>query len=826
MSKRILPCKSGGAGTLIRTSGKLRRSLTCAAAVSALMCGSAFAQEADEEEDTLLGLDEVVVVGTAGGAGLSKQDAAFAVTSINEDAIDQFSPKSTADLLKVIPGLQVESSGGQNGANIFVRGFPGGGDAEFVTLQVNGGTIFHPSTLSFLENTQLFRVDNTVERVEAVIGGPGSVYSNGQPGLTANFIQRTGGDDFEGLVEVGTSTFGERRFDAYVSGPLTENTSFLIGGFYAASDGIRDAEFSAEEGGQITANLKHEFENGSVLVSARYLNDRGQWLLPIPVVATGDEQIDEFPGFDLGTGTFLSNDLRQATLPGGENFDAADGRGADIINLGAKFEYDLGAGITVNSNVSYLEGDAFTNGYVPGVGTVVTAAEFVDGLLAANPGASIGSLTGFNSGEVFDPNTTNVAQLNIFAVDKEIENFTNETVFSKSWTESINTSVGIYYADYSSIDTWDLGPGRLTTVENNATLLNLELAGTPLQFTDQTNGFISDSFFNQNSRYDGTDVAIFASADWALTDQLTVDGGLRWQNTSVDASLENNSFGVDVDGDPNTLFNNGSALLNGTFQVIDFDADDVSWTVGANFAVTSGLGVYARVSEGNRFPFFDNLRDGNVLTQSVRTYEGGVKFSSDRLAAFVNVFYNDVDGVQTTQILAGAPVASEGGTEAFGVEWQISAEPINNLTLDFTGNFLDADLVDFFNGAVAGDAGDLSGNQVARQPRIQFRFTPAYEFNLGFADVSLFGTVTYVGDRFSDNDNDQALPDYTKVDAGITAFFGDNRQFSLSAIADNLNDSNGLTEGNPRVLGTPGTDVIFARPILGRSVRFKLGYAF
>ena len=255
------------------------------------------------------------MVGTA-GAGTRRQDAAFAVTTIDEESIAKAAPLSTADLFQAVPGVSSESTGGQNGANIFVRGYPSGGDAVFVTLQSQGVPFFTPPTLSFLENSQLIRVDTTLERIEAVRGGTGSLFASGQPGLTINFVQREGKRHFEGLSKLSVTDYGEVRADGYVSGPIGPDTTYMVGGYYAAGNGIRDPEFTAEKGGQITANIRHNFDRGSLLVYGRYLNDRGQWLLPIPVIQDGDD-IKEFPGFDAGTGTLASSDIRLATLHDG-----------------------------------------------------------------------------------------------------------------------------------------------------------------------------------------------------------------------------------------------------------------------------------------------------------------------------------------------------------------------------------------------------------------------------------------------------------------------------------------------------------------------------
>lgn len=107
-------------------------------------------------------IEEVVTTGTPGGASIRKLDASFSITTLNDDEIARVSPVSTADLMKTIPGLWVESSGGVSGANIDVRGFPDGSDASFVTVSMNGMPVYPAPPLSFMENSSLFRVDETI----------------------------------------------------------------------------------------------------------------------------------------------------------------------------------------------------------------------------------------------------------------------------------------------------------------------------------------------------------------------------------------------------------------------------------------------------------------------------------------------------------------------------------------------------------------------------------------------------------------------------------------------------------------------------------------
>jgi outer membrane receptor protein involved in Fe transport len=768
-----------------------------------------------EQEPTIV--DEVVVIGTA-GAGIRRQDAAFAVTTLSDEAIRQAAPSSTADLFRLVPGVTAESSGGQNGANIFVRGYPSGGDAEFITLQSQGVPFFPPSTLSFLENSQLIRIDETVRRIEAVRGGTGALFSSGQPGLTINFVQREGGQDFEGFGKITVTDYGDARGDGYVSGPLGPDTTFMIGGYYASGPGVRDPQFDAERGGQITANIRHRFDRGSLMVFGRYLNDRGQWLLPIPVTQNGDD-IGEYAGFNAGTGTFAGNETRLSVLNDGTSIDLSDGRGADIVNLGANLELDLTDSITLRNRTSLLTGSADTNGLVPGGAPPQTAADFASSL-----GGTLESLTFVNGGgAVANAATQQVIPVGAWRVNKDLESFVNDLAVEFRLGAHTLTA-GLYHARYSSDDAWNLGNLQLLTAEPNARRLNLTIRNSTTNALQQATrgGFLGGAFFNVNAAYDGVDTALYVTDEWEITPQLTLDGGIRHQWNEVDGTLENNTFGVNVDGDPDTLFDNGTAVLNGTFSTIDYEADETSWTVGANYAFTPEVSLFGRYSLGHSFPFFDNLRDGLREVRAVETYEAGLKASLDRLDLYATLFRNEFEGLATTVIVNGAPLASVGGAEATGLELEGQVRPTDAFSVTFSGTWLDATYQDFF---ADGGLTDLSGNQVQRQPEWQGRITPSYTLPVGSeGELTLYATVAYVGDRFSDVQNQQSLPAYTEIDAGVTWDVNDRVQVQL--VGDNLTDEIGLTEGNPRTLGAQGSGVILARPILGRSVRFSVGYRF
>ena len=754
---------------------------------------------------------DIVVVGTAGGGSL-RQEAAFAVTKVDADQIERLAPASTADVLKLVPGLTVETSGGKNGANIFVRGYPSGGDAEYVTFQTDGVPFFPPATLSFLENSQLYRLDETIAQVEAVRGGTGSLFASGQPGVTINLVQREGGRTLQGLAKASVIDDGEVRGDGYVSGPLGPDTQFMIGGYYSRGDGIRSPGYAADRGGQITANLRHDFADGSAFVFARYLDDRSQWLLPIPVEQHG-RHISAYPGFDAGAGTLAGPDTRRGVLDDGEAYDLDDGRGARIGNIGANLELHVGDGLTVRDKLSWLGGRADTTGLVSSSVPPKSAAAY-----AAALGGAIASLTDAADGVPVSSDQA-VVEAGVWKVRKRIAAYVNDATLE--WkTGRHKATIGLYTTRFSSRDHWNTGNNLLLTAAPHARRLDLTVADGRIVTRD---GFVSGASFRVNADYTGRDTALYAVDEWQVTDTLRIDGGLRYQDHRADGVFEDSEPAGPggLDADPATLYDNAAVILNGRWSRLRYRHHAWSWTAGVNHDLSSRLSIFARYSRGHSFPFFDNLRDGFDVAPRIDTYEGGVKLTSRPVSLYATLYHNRFHGLATTVITDGAPLASIGGARATGIEIEGEARPIAHVSVTVSGSWLDARYHDFFTDD---GATDLTGNRVQRQPEWQWRLTPAYETEIGGRKARASLTLAYMGARFSDVQNEQVLPSFYTLDAAASIEL--TSRLRVQANVSNLTDTIGLTEGNPRTLGPQGNGAIFGRPILGRSVQLSASYGF
>ncbi len=734
-------------------------------------------------------IEEVITTGTAAGAEIRKFDASFAITTMSDTDIDEYSPQSTADLLKLVPGVWSESSGGVAGANIFVRGFPGGGDAPFYTLQVNGAPIFPPPTLSFLENSTLFRVDETVLRVEALRGGPNPVFSNGQPGLTTNFILREGSEETQGLVKYTTSDYDLRRFDGYLSGQLADEFYYMIGGYLLSSPGIRDAGFNAREGNQFTVNLTKDLDNGSFNIFHRQTDDHGQWYLPSPLNVPGvDSEYSQIGTLNRQRRILFANNFGDQAFvdPGEKTVNLGDGRGWDGSMTGGSIVLDVTDAWELTDRFSYTAGDADTLGLVPDGGAINV------GELIADPTIDMlavvtGPLTGSVSGRAIT-NSDYIQRWGAWEVRKDIEAFTNDISLAHTFDRGTAT-FGFYAANASTDEFWSLGNHKYEVVRHGGEVV------TGIECNDDPTVDSCNWNYDIDATGDATTTALYAATTFDVTDRLTIDVGVRAENHEVNYTVDEG--------------------LDGQVTVaVDYDESEVSWTAAGNFQFNDTMGVFGRINTGSKMPYFDDFRDnrdaffsGNDLIQEVDQFELGFKWVTDYWSVYATGFITEVDPTFFVALTGQQAVIQT--QESSGVEidaiWQSEA----GFSVSLNATIQDSEI----------KSGPNDGNETQRQPGWQLRLTPRYEFDAGNITGSVYGTLSAVDDRWSEPENVNELDGYEKLDLGVVLRI--NEQFIVQLSADNVTDEDALTEGDPRDITAPN-----GRFIMPRTLEFSIGYEF
>lgn len=840
---------------------QMTRLILSAAIAGILMSATAMAQDATQDAaapatarknpqrqanaKSTTTLQQVVVTGSA--TGVKKIDASYTLTTADAEQIKLANPKSTADLLKIAPGLWPESTGGQTGANIEIAGFPGGGDAPFNTVQMMGSPLYGMPTMSFFEQTSIFRLDDTIERVEILQGGPSVVFADGQIGATENFILKQGTETPSGSIGVTYGSENLKRVDGFYGFPLAENWYGSVGGFYRDSDGVRDPQFPADKGGQFTATLTHDSDRGTMMFYARALNDKNQFITPIPLIQNGTDNFSAYPGFDPLKDTYNSKYIQHVFLAGypggGTNADLANGRGAKMNFFGGNFDYDLGNGWTVSDKFLLDAGDVDTNALFSGSNPASLNDELYNtpasqGGLELPAGSATATYAGPGGGGAVDPNQSVIHQ-GWWYIHKHLKNINNDFRLSKEIFEGNTLTAGVYLAHYTMDDKWALGNQMLMTNTPNARPIAVSYVdgGQTYNATD-SQGFLDNGGFNITEHGKATNKAFYLSDSWRIGKWL-LDASARLENQDASNNVCNLK-NVDLDGNPLTLYNNAVPVCDGTFAHTDYDKTHTSWTIGANYELADNMSVYARANKGVHFGDFDNairgFTTGNTAPlQKIQNIEAGFKYQSDKVYADISVYHKQFNGLtfQPTDG-AGTPVGTPQlyGSDSKGINLSGALTPVENLKLTLVANYLDGHYTHnsscfVFTNVVTGVNGcaPINGVQLQRQPKFRYLFTPSYRIPFAWGDVTAFVTYTHVGPHTQDQSGLQQLGTYHTFDFGVIANVEQNWQLRLQGT--NITNELGLTESNSRIFGTAVSGgVILARPLEGREINFEVKYLF
>ena len=765
--------------------------------------------------EDLLSLDEVVVTG--GINPKQKIESSVAISTFNAKEIALEAPQSAATLLKMVPGFVVETSGGAVGNNLFARGIPSAGAYEYVQIQEDGIPVFEDGALQFANADNWYRVDETLNRMEAVRGGSGSIFATNSPGGIINLISKTGTNEDKGVAKFSVGDFGLLRTDLNLSGPLVKDKLFYnVGGFYRVDEGIRDPGFTANKGGQIKANLTYKLDNGYVRLNYKKLNDRNIFYLPIPL--QGKDNPKGVKGFDPNFGTLTSRNFSKLNVPqpGGGSYqrDLEDGIHPIVDAIGAEMKFDINENWSIKNVFRNTDIDLTYNAIFT-YGAPTAGAEAANSLFeVSNP---IYEYAG--TGEIANPEL--VAEVGFWAIDKQMHNFVNDFRFAYR-EDNFNLTFGYYYSNYKSNQQWNWS-NLLIEATDDPRLLNLydgDKSSGETNYARTLNGVSKISWLTRDAQTKGIINAFYLNSEIEASDDLNFDIGIRYDIDRYSGykafSDWDNPISLGMD---ETSADDFILVTGGPYTYWEYDVDKFSFSLGGNYKFTPKMSAYARISSGFRSPieeaYYDNASDLSELKDTkVRQYELGYKANYENLALYASFFYMDMENIAFTDILADG--TSEGvfaGSENIGLELEAMYK-YDWLDLSFKGTIQDPKLTDL------GATSIIEGNQVRRIPKFYFNFRPSAEIT---KDFSLFANWGHYGKKYVDNENKVELPSYDGIDFGANYTID---EITFSANLKNAFNEIGLTEGNPRVTSGSVGDTYYARPILGRNFMFSVTYNF
>jgi outer membrane receptor protein involved in Fe transport len=786
-----------------------------------------------------LALEEVVVTATANR--VSKMDASVSVSTLDSSQLQQLQPTSAADVLRDIPGIRAEASGGEGNANVAVRGLPiASGGAKYVQFQEDGLPVLEYGDIAFATPDTFMRIDYNTDHVEVVRGGSASTFASNAPGGVFNFISKTGGDSLQGNVGISAGLdYNEQRYDFDYGGPIADGWKFHVGGFYRTGEGVRSVGYdNAEDGGQIKANVTHDFDDdkGFIRLNFKELDDRTPVYLPVPVQVNGNS-ITSIPNFSAQSGALQTPYLQQDLAVGANgnrvltNID--DGYRSRVTAFGVELRLNLANDWKLDDNFRYASiSGGFVGPYPAGVGSAAGYATSIGGA-----GATLSYATGANKGQII----TNPAALggNGLAVDMglfnvslpDMGNVANNLSLSKLLNgpneTSTNLTFGLYESRQNIVQDWHWNEYLQEAVGKNAQLLNVTNAAGVLQTQGGVIGY--GTVFGgccvryENAHYDTT--APYVSVNWQ-GNGWNVDGSVRYDIQNASGSYAAGTAGPYpvIPNAPITVPEQNVYVVDTANALpIDYTQHYISYSLGANYEFTHDLAVFGRVSEGGRANAdrllfggginADGSASSQVAVNRVRQLEAGVKWRIQNFSFFATPFFART--AETNQDVTQQIEFQDRVYHAYGVElegaWQSEYFRING-GVTYTHSRIVSDFI------TPGD----EGTAPQRQANVVYQFTPTFIMSPYLAaGVNVIGTTDSFAGQASSSGVRLMQPGYTTVNAFIN--YNITQRLKLGFNVNNWFNTIGITEVDsyPNANG-----VATARSIPGRSIKGSLVYSF
>ncbi len=741
-----------------------------------LPASNALAQAEDQP------IEEVIVTGVA--RPTTKFESSASVTALGTEELQNYAPRSTAEIFRNIPGIQAESSSGDANANVKVRGLPiSAGGAKYLSFQEDGFPMLLVGDTAFATADSWLRADSTLATVQSIRGGTAATQAFNSPGGIINFISKDGSIEGGSMAITGGLDFDSLRLDGEYGGALSDTWSYHVGGYVRKGEGPRESREELEDGYQIKATVAGNFDAGSVKFHFKRLDDTVPTYLPIPARYSGGTRFDEF-GVDFGEGSLLSGVTDCAPRRNNVIECNEEGFETEMTSFAVVADYDINE--TFNAEFRHRSASIEGNFASPFLTT-----PFVDP--TAGPSQEI---VFFNT-KVNDMDNR-ITELKVNGDFGPVQ----ATIGLASFSQNVST-------------TWNFNQYYVR--------LNGDL--TPFDQGNSVGGVLygNPAFGNCCTRlydFEIDGLAPFLAVSGEIGDRFTWDISYRQNDYDVDGRFAESTvlLPLDVNGDGTVGLNEQQVPTIGAARRADYEQDFDSWSIGGSYLINDDLAVFANIAEGGSLATPDRVTgnldaNGDMGSRAghsiVEMAEIGLKYQFGQGAFYVTYF-----DTETTEELAFEVTTQQllGNTyESSGIEMEGLYDFDNGFNIRGSVTFTDSELVRTADGSNV-------GNTPRRQADYFFNLTPSYSTEQWDAGLNFVGT----DEVFVQDNNDLKFDAYVVTNLFANYYFNENLSISLNA--NNLFDEEGFTEGEEGS-ATPG-DLVRVRPINGRTTSITLRYNF
>lgn len=578
-----------------------RNHVSMVAVASSIFAGGAFAQDQDGGDDASVDdggsfLEEVIVVGTRKKRII---DVSNPVTAISDELLQQQAPRNVADALINVPSLNIDPSQGNSNNDFRFRGI-GEGGTQFLEIEEDGIPIQRDGPDFW------YRVHNGTAGIDVTRGGISPILRTAAIGGVINFRHREGSrDEMEGDIYIQGSDFNQRRVEAYVGGPLTDQLTFALSGYVTSDNGVQETDFKANDGFNVYGNMKYHFDDdsGYMKVSARHTKeDNFTNGLGIPVQGTLTDATEIPGGPKIGQQSLVGNDIAQFinfnTPFQSEAQDIRGGEGTDFFYIGSEIYKSFDSGLEFVARNRYTESEStfagyFAAGFATSTPDITTGSELAQNIISAgfpsaggvgiyqqafpagfNPtGYRLESAAGvldqgtyavndLNGNGIIEPGETTAASTATalangnglflpaatFIQSNPFTSFQQDIEVSYSWETDSGSShriaAGYYYMDMQREQDGivSIFLSDLKPAADRVDLILTNDAGDEVAITDD--GTLAHNIFPGGNRLDDEIDAIYVNYEGNFG-ALTIDGGLRYDSFKLNVMVfgSENFFG-------------------------------------------------------------------------------------------------------------------------------------------------------------------------------------------------------------------------------------------------------------------------------------------
>jgi iron complex outermembrane receptor protein len=597
-------------------------------------------------------VEEVVV--TAQKREQRLQDVPLSIDVLPAARLDQLKISSVEELPLVSPSLSFTNSANTRGQGLSVRGVG--------TINFSDGV--EPSVSTVIDGVVLGRQAMSVfelidiERVEVLRGPQGTLFGKNASAGVLNIVTQRPSNTFGAVLSASYATLNEVKLRGSVSGPLGENTTARLTGYYVKRDGLLD-------------NVR----------TGKDLNDRNQWGVRGKLRFSPGEDFDvefiaDYADIDQNCCAFSPISINPTvrhfgTLRTALTLPVVPSRSNRQVNLdGEFFLRQKSGGVSAQANL-----------------------DLGDHVLT--------SITAFRTFNVYDNNDPDGVPINLLNLNnarQDQRQFTQEVRLTSPAGGTLEYVLGAFFFD-QEVETSTEVAGTFGAVPAPAFLGSLVSRGI-----------------------DTRNAAVFGELTFNVSDRLSLILGGRFTDERLDAFF----FRSNLAGASGAAPINGPPIAVGEIRSEDTAA---SYRLGAQFDVTDDVMVFATHSRGYKgaaINLLNNLSAGfvaagrHIVPPEIPTnYEAGLRTTwfDRRLTANATAFHTTFENFQATAFdaaLNATTLVSAGELRTQGLELELSAAPVDGLSLFGNAAFTDAEFTEFPGGPCYANQGNIPNGGCTR----------------------------------------------------------------------------------------------------------------